>query len=429
RCPRQPPARPVAGGAAAGRGAAAAGAHPLEVSAKPHAGRVLPPRARVRLRPARARPQRSRPQYAAARHPNQPQLRQPAPPERPWGACSTCSACALPPSPTWRRATYWWALPQPLPACTAIFTTWGPILWPCSTSSTCARPSRRACGWPTAATCSKRWCSRWPSACASKSAYFVAKPFSMPTSAQAPAVPRLTYLRIKNYRALRDVEFRDLTPLTVLIGPNGSGKSTVLDALDFLAEAVRGNLVAAWEKRDRFRGMRTRGEEGNIEFEVHFFIDNQTATYSFSINGTDEIVKVNNELLTVEESGIIRRVFYVVPDNKVSNYYGIRYINDYASDTEEAYRAAVRDDFVNLVMQQTSPWRSFAAVVQGITNTITSYRLFHLTDDHLKGYSDAGPREKLSPNGDNLPNVLYYLHLKHPEVLARIADKLRAWVP
>jgi predicted ATPase len=90
----------------------------------------------------------------------------------------------------------------------------------------------------------------------------------MSTRTPAPAVPRLTYLRIKNYRALRDVEFRDLTPLTVLIGPNGSGKSTVLDALDFLAEAVRGNMVGAWEKRNRFAGMRTRGSEGNISFEL-----------------------------------------------------------------------------------------------------------------------------------------------------------------
>ena len=94
----------------------------------------------------------------------------------------------------------------------------------------------------------------------------------MPASAQAPAVPRLTYLRIKNYRALRDVEFRDLTPLTVLIGPNGSGKSTVLDALNFVAEAVRGNLVGAWEKRNRFQGMRTRANKGNIEFEVHLLM-------------------------------------------------------------------------------------------------------------------------------------------------------------
>ena len=38
---------------------------------------------------------------------------------------------------------------------------------------------------------------------------------------------------------------------------------------------------------------------------------------------------------------------------------------------------------------------------------LTSYRYIQLTDDHLKGDSDAWPREKLSPNGDNLPNVLY----------------------
>lgn len=54
------------------------------------------------------------------------------------------------------------------------------------------------------------------------------------------------------------------------------------------------------------------------------------------------------------------------------------------------------------------------------TTALASYRYIHLTDDHLKGYSDAGPREKLSSNGDNLPNVLYYLHTKHPETLAKI---------
>lgn len=41
--------------------------------------------------------------------------------------------------------------------------------------------------------------------------------------------PRIVYLLVKNYRALHNVELRDLTPLTVLLGPNGSGKSTVFD--------------------------------------------------------------------------------------------------------------------------------------------------------------------------------------------------------
>jgi len=68
-------------------------------------------------------------------------------------------------------------------------------------------------------------------------------------------------------------------------------------------------------------------------------------------------------------------------------------------------------------------------IAWGIQEFLKSYRLLHLTDDHLKGFSDQGPRERLSPNGDNLPNVLYYYHQKHPEVLARISEKLREWVP
>lgn len=70
-----------------------------------------------------------------------------------------------------------------------------------------------------------------------------------------------------------------------------------------------------------------------------------------------------------------------------------------------------------------------SSYAHSVIETLKTYRLFHLTDDHLKGYSDAGPREKLSPNGENLPNVLYYLHEKHPETLAKITAQLRRWVP
>ncbi len=66
---------------------------------------------------------------------------------------------------------------------------------------------------------------------------------------------------------------------------------------------------------------------------------------------------------------------------------------------------------------------------QEFINSLASYSYIHLTDAHLKGHSDAGPREKLSPNGDNLPNVLYYLHTRHPAALTEIATKLRKWVP
>ncbi len=43
----------------------------------------------------------------------------------------------------------------------------------------------------------------------------------------------ISRIAIKNFRSLKDVEFRP-GPLTVLIGPNGSGKSNLLDALKFV---------------------------------------------------------------------------------------------------------------------------------------------------------------------------------------------------
>jgi len=44
-------------------------------------------------------------------------------------------------------------------------------------------------------------------------------------------------LRVKNFKALRDVEI-ELTPIHVLIGPNDSGKTSILDALAALCRSV-----------------------------------------------------------------------------------------------------------------------------------------------------------------------------------------------
>ncbi|WP_426493353.1 AAA family ATPase [Hymenobacter sp. 102] len=258
----------------------------------------------------------------------------------------------------------------------------------------------------------------------------------MPDTAAAAGFPRLTYLRIKNYRALRDVELRDLTPLTVLIGPNGSGKSTVLDALAFLAEAVSGNLQQAWEKRNRFAGMRTREIDESISFEVECFISDETPRlrYLLSIDEAGGTVFVSEEKLT-EPGAPLERIIELVSTEpnplQTPGYENIFRINIYERDGNEGryYTSPSSDPIIYYTHISPIERADVAPKTLALTKVLASYRHIEFTDEHLKGYSDAGPREKLSSNGDNLPNVLYYLYTKHPEALVRISEKLRQWVP
>jgi len=82
--------------------------------------------------------------------------------------------------------------------------------------------------------------------------------------------PRIEYLHVQNYRALHDLELKDLTPLTVFLGPNGSGKSTIFDVFAFLSECFTVGLRKAWDKRGRFKELRTRGCEGPIVIEIKY---------------------------------------------------------------------------------------------------------------------------------------------------------------
>jgi len=48
----------------------------------------------------------------------------------------------------------------------------------------------------------------------------------------------LKNVRIKNFKALKNIELGDLSRVNVLVGPNNSGKSSILHAIAFLAQSV-----------------------------------------------------------------------------------------------------------------------------------------------------------------------------------------------
>lgn len=121
-----------------------------------------------------------------------------------------------------------------------------------------------------------------------------------PSRHAAPSEPmRILYLKVENYRALRRIELDELTPMTVLLGPNGSGKSTVFDVFSFLSECFTTGLRKAWERRGRFKELRTRGAEGPIVFELKYREqeDMQPATYHLEIDEVEGSPVVREEWL------------------------------------------------------------------------------------------------------------------------------------
>ncbi len=237
--------------------------------------------------------------------------------------------------------------------------------------------------------------------------------------------PRIEVLSVKNYRALHDVKLDQLTPLTVLLGPNGSGKSTFFDVLAFLSECFTDGLRRAWDKRGRFRELRSRGAEGPIVFEVQYreAPGNPKITYHLEVDETHRGPVVAREWMRW------KRRQYGAP------FYFLNYTMGngevISGDSPEAKDERIREPLTGPEVLAVSTLGQLASNprVQALREFIVGWYLSYLSASATKGLPDAGPQERLSQTGDNLPNVIQYLYEQHPERLKRIFDILRRRVP
>lgn len=239
------------------------------------------------------------------------------------------------------------------------------------------------------------------------------------------AVPRLTYLRVQNYRALYDLELRNVAPLTVFVGPNGSGKSTLFDVFAFLAECFSIGLRKAWDKRGRFRELRTRGSSGPISFEFKYRENPGTPliTYHLSIDEDQRGPFVAEEWLHW------RRMQRGKPFRFLDFKHGSGRVitGDMPDESDERIEETL--DSAEVLAVNTLGQLARHPRVSALRRFITGWYLSYLTADSARGVPEAGPQERLSAIGDNLPNVIQYLKEQYPEKLDRILSILAQRVP
>jgi predicted ATPase len=240
-------------------------------------------------------------------------------------------------------------------------------------------------------------------------------------------------IEIEGFRSLRRVRL-DLRPLNVLIGPNQSGKTNILDALDFLAQAVQGKLSPAlYHSRGGLANLLWAGDGvSHIRYRIEFEPD--PVTYSFTIEQQSQGHVIAEEYVAIgpkEEHGP-NNIHFVMHRGVGGLFNSLTYKNErFTLQSREVQELAIvqfRDPIAYPVLHR----------VRGELSSIRIYSGF----DARARWTSEDPKDvpqirqpqfvenaaRLSPSGDNLVNVLYTLS-QDEDLWAEFKEKVRIGFP
>ncbi len=238
-------------------------------------------------------------------------------------------------------------------------------------------------------------------------------------------IPRIEYIKIQNYRALENLELKDLTPLSVFLGPNGSGKSTLFDVFAFLSECFTNGVRKAWDKRGRFKELRTRNSKGSIEFTIKYRERANLPLITYFLKISEE----NNNPVIEEEWLQWKRGSHGRPFRFLEFKRGEgKVITGELPDENDERIAESLNNHETLAVNTLGQFSKHPRV-SALREFISSWYLSYLSADNTRGIPEAGPNEQLSETGDNLPNVIQYLKEQHPDKLSRILSILAQRIP
>lgn len=236
---------------------------------------------------------------------------------------------------------------------------------------------------------------------------------------------RIEHVKVRNFRTLQDVEFKDLTPLTALLGPNGSGKSTFFDVFAFLSDCFSEGLRNAVDKRGRFSDLRSRGQNGSIVFEIAYreAIDPRLIRYHLEIDERGGKPIVANEWMQWKRGSWgqpFRFLDYREGQGRVIT-----------GDVPEPQEQRVERSLAGPDVLAVSTLGQLAENprVKSLRDFVTGWHLSYLSAGDARVVPEAGSQEHLSRTGHNLSNVIQFLKENHPHVLEKIFATLRRRIP
>jgi predicted ATPase len=243
----------------------------------------------------------------------------------------------------------------------------------------------------------------------------------------------LKSVTIRNFRALQNVQLRDIPSFMVLVGANGTGKTTLFDVFGFLRDALTGNVRQALDSRGRFPEVVTRGHEIEpilVELQVRMPI----AKFSRLVTYHLEIGLEQGRPVVVREFLSYKRGSYGAPyhflDFSRGSGYAITNEEDFRKPDEDLNREEQVLESADILaikgLGQFQRFKAASALRQLLEN-------WHVSDFHIsaaRGRKEAtGVMEHLSETGENLPRVAQYLYESHRDVFNEILSRMQQRVP
>ena len=243
---------------------------------------------------------------------------------------------------------------------------------------------------------------------------------------------KIEAIRLKNFRAFKDAEMRDVPKMCVLVGANGTGKSTLYSVFGFLKDCLTENIHVALTRLGGSRGfkeVRSRNSDGPIEIELKLRADSNSPliTYFLSIDEDDEGPFVAREILKYRRGSKGRPWNFL----DFANGVGKAVTNEPAKVKVEEDLERVEETLKSrdtLALKGLAQFKKFPAALL-LGELISNW---HISDFHIqraRPEQEAGYAEHLSKEGENLSLVTEFLFKRHKDVFDRIIDKIKKRVP
>jgi predicted ATPase len=247
-------------------------------------------------------------------------------------------------------------------------------------------------------------------------------------------------VKLKNFKAFKDVEMKNIPPFCVIVGANGTGKSTIFSVLGFLRDAMTSNVNAALSKLGGNRGIRevkTRGAADSEPIEITIkFRDKKVVnprkaspliTYELKLNEKDGRAFIEHETLSYRRGSKGQPWRFL----DFSDGRGLAVTNEAADITNVNQLMREEQSLKSndiLAIKGLAQFERFPAVV-ALGDLIENW---YVSDFHIskaRPEQEANYAEHLSREGENLSLVIQYIYKNHREMFDAIIEKLKRRVP